>query len=763
MNQAYKKKLAWEIKQFSLVFRLFLCITVLSLMYACGNNSGFELQIQATLDDSPVAEAQVLVNGVVYGITNEKGNFTKSIKKKPGQRIDIQVVAPNAKIKIKPWQTVFVVPEPNEVSGSKTIFEVAFHSRPTVMFTVTNGDRRVRGATIKFGNQVMGRTNSRGVLSVALDSMKKHKVKLSVKKIHYDSWQKSKVIQPGEEIKVTLRKHPVILISTLSEASNARSGIRGVKILIDGINVGKTNAKGQFVYRSKLRTRKQMRLRLESTGYTPSVWENVIDIDEDAQITRYFKEISNKGLRVAVFPFTTNSKDALVKQAVLDAHNLFSEKLFINRSFKKISFSKLREILLTSKLTKERLNDQGWLDTSLINYADMIVLGDIRALKDTYLINMKVLTPSGQVALDLSKKILSSTNVVKQFKKISMNVANRAARQGIFFVKNQQRFEIDLDRIIAKINQSKYIPNKLSKNNSIKSAQKNVSPMHNDSSNNMPIEDKSLKLNSLFKVESSPSGAYVYLDNRIIGQTPIVGVSVKKGYHKIRISKGNGYRDWEATLDFSKDIVDKTGNNSVLLSLDILTSGESAEDGGSIEAAISAYKKTKKGHPDYVEARHRLAQLYLVYKNDYQAAVKEFENVIAVPEVDQLVWKQFAVVYTNLGQAYYKLASSLMKRDKKQAVQYYAKAVQSLDKAKQNARFFPTDAYDEVVHDTYYYAALSYQVLFEITRRNSIFPKANRAWQEYFDFFPEKLASNAQYSKFKSAAKDHWDQLRASQ
>jgi len=763
MKQLNKKKLTGAIKQFSLVFRFFLYLTVLSLMYACGNNSGVELQIQATLDDVPVAEAQVLVNGVVYGITNEKGNFTKTIKKKPGQRIDIQVVAPNAKIKIKPWQTVFVVPEPNEVGGSKTLFEVAFHSRPTVMFTVTDGDRRVRGATIKFGNQVMGRTNPRGVLSVALDSMKKHKVELSVKKIHYDSWRKNKVIQPGEEIKVVLRKHPVILISTLSEASNARPGIRGVEVFIDGINVGKTNAKGQFVYRSKLRTRKQVRLRLESSGYTPSAWENVIDIDDDAQITRYFKEISNKGLRVAVFPFTTNSKDELVKQAVLDAHNLFSDKLFVNRSFKKIPFSKLREILLTTKLTKERLNSQGWLDTSLTNYADMIVLGDIRALKDTYLINMKVLTPSGQVALDLSKKASNSANIVKQFKKIAMDVANRATRQGVFFVKDQQRFEIDLGRIIAKINQPEYIPNKSPKNNSIKSARQNVSPEQSDRSSDTPIKNESLKADSLFKVESSPSGAYVYLDNKIIGQTPIAGVSVKKGYHKIRISKGKGYRDWESTLDFSKDIVDRTGNNSVLLSLDILASGELAEDDGSIEAAISAYKNTKEGHPDYVEARHRLAQLYLVYKNDYQAAVNEFENVIAVPEVDQLIWKQFAVVYTNLGQAYYKLADSLMKRNKKQAVQYYAKAVQSLDKAKQNARFFPTDAYDEVVHDTYYYAALSYQVLFEITQRSSIFPKANRAWQEYFDFFPEKLASNTQYSKLKSAAKDHWDQLRASQ
>jgi len=763
MNHLSKKKLIGDIEQIPLVFLLFFFLLVLSLIQACGNNPGFELQIQATLDDVPVAEAQVLVNGVVYGITNEKGFFTKKIKKNPGQRIDIQVVAPNAKIKIKPWQTVFVVPSPDDAGGSKSLFEVAFHSRPTVMFIVTDGDRRVKGATIKFDNDIMGRTNPRGVLSVPLDSMKKQKINLSVKKIHYDSWRKNKVIQPGEEIKVVLRKHPVVVISALSEASNTRSGIRGVEVFIDGINVGKTNAKGQFVYRSKLRTRKQVRLRLESPGYTPSAWESVIDIDNDAKITRYAKKISNKGVRVAIFPFTTNSKNKAVKQAVLDAHNLFGDKLFSNNVFKKIPFSKLREILLTTKLTKERLNSRGWLDTTLVNYADMIVLGDIRALEDAYLVSINVLTPSGQVALDLSKKISNSANIVKLSKKIAMDVASRAAKQGVFFEKDRQRFEINLDGIIAKINEPDGISGKPPRGTPTKSAQQNTAPEKINKINDSPVSHDVLKPDSLFKVESNPSGAYVYLDNKIVGQTPIAGVTVNKGYHKIRISKGNGYRDWEKTLDFSKDLVDKTGENKVLLSLDILARGELAEDGGSIEAAISAYKNTKKDHPDYVEARHRLAQLYLVYKNDYQAAVSEFENVVAIPEINQLIWKQFAVVYTNLGQAYYKLADSMVKRNKRQAAQYYAKAIQSLQKAKQNARFFPSDAYDEVVHDTYYYMALSYQVLFEITQRSSIYPKANRAWQEYFDFFPEKLASNVQYSKLKSAARDHWDQLRASQ
>ena len=173
-----------------------------------------------------------------------------------------------------------------------------------------------------------------------------------------------------------------------------------------------------------------------------------------------------------------------------------------------------------------------------------------------------------------------------------------------------------------------------------------------------------------------------------------------------------------------------------------------------------AYTSTEKGHPDYSEAHHRLAQIYLNEKNDYDAAIREFESVLSLPENQQLIYKQFAVAFTNLGHAYYEKGSDLVQKDKDAAAQYFGKAIQNLQTAKQNTRFFPTVHYDEAVHDTYYYTALSYHKLYLITKKGAILNSANLAWREYFDFFPKKLEGNSTFEQSRESAQKYWDQIK---
>ncbi|HUK99368.1 MAG TPA: hypothetical protein VLX29_00770, partial [Nitrospirota bacterium] len=80
--------------------------------------------------------------------------------------------------------------------------------------------------------------------------------------------------------------------------------------------------------------------------------------------------------------------------------------------------------------------------------------------------------------------------------------------------------------------------------------------------------------------------------------------------------------------------------------------------------------------------------------------------------------------------------------------------------AKQNTRFFPNVQYDEAVHDTYYYQALSYHKLYLITRKPALLNSANLAWREYFDFFPKKLEGNSIFEQSRETAQKYWDQIR---
>jgi tetratricopeptide (TPR) repeat protein len=267
--------------------------------------------------------------------------------------------------------------------------------------------------------------------------------------------------------------------------------------------------------------------------------------------------------------------------------------------------------------------------------------------------------------------------------------------------------------------------------------------------------------NAIFRVESEPSSADVFLDGDEIGRTPILdGKPVTLGFHTVKVSVGGDFRDWEEVVEFSKKEETRIGDRKIVLPKDFLKIGQRSEQKGDIDGAIQAYKSTEKGHPDYSEAHHRLARIYLDEKGDYDSAIKEFENVLSLPENQQLVYKQFSVVFMNLGHAYYEKGNALVQKDKDAAAQNFGKAVQSLQIAKQNTRFFPNVHYDEAVHDTYYYTALSYHKLYLITRKNNILNDANLAWREYFDFFPKKFEGNNTFEQTRESAQKYWDQIK---
>lgn len=247
-------------------------------------------------------------------------------------------------------------------------------------------------------------------------------------------------------------------------------------------------------------------------------------------------------------------------------------------------------------------------------------------------------------------------------------------------------------------------------------------------------------------VESEPSGAAVSLDDVRIGTTPITKAKpVTLGFHTLRVDAGGGYRAWEEVVEFDKAEENRTGDHMIVMYKDYLKAAEKAEDAGQVDEAIKLYSAAPKEHPDYAELHHRLGQLYLDDKHDADRAIAEFERVQAIPEVQELVLKQYAVVYANMGKAYYAKGESLVKNKRNESLEFFAKAVKALDRARENTRFFPDERHDEAVHDTYYYRALAYQNLYQITGREALRSNVELAWHEYIDFFPEKLRGNPEF------------------
>jgi len=131
-----------------------------------------------------------------------------------------------------------------------------------------------------------------------------------------------------------------------------------------------------------------------------------------------------------------------------------------------------------------------------------------------------------------------------------------------------------------------------------------------------------------------------------------------------------------------------------------------------------------------------------------------------LPQNAQLIYKQFAVAFTNLGHAYYETGSRLAEKDRDGAAQAFAKAIHNLQIAKQNTRFFPKEHYDEALHDTYYYLALAYHKLYLVTRKDALLNNVNLAWREYFDFFPKKLEGQSTFEQSRESAQKYWNQVK---
>ena len=267
--------------------------------------------------------------------------------------------------------------------------------------------------------------------------------------------------------------------------------------------------------------------------------------------------------------------------------------------------------------------------------------------------------------------------------------------------------------------------------------------------------------NVLFKVDSEPSSATVYIDDEQVGKTPIAGGKlITLGFHSVRLTFGEDYRDFFEVMEFTKKEEDRTGERRIVLQRDFLKIGERARQKGDVESAIKAYASTGRDHPDYAEAHRRLGDIYLDDKEDYDRAIAEFEAVLSLPENEQLIYKQFAVTFTNLGHAYSEKGSRLVNSDRDAASKHFAKAIKALQTAKQNTRFFPKAEYHEAVHDTYYYTALSYHKLYLITKQPGVMNSASLAWREYFDFFPKKLEGNATFVQAREGARRYRDQIQ---
>src|SRR5256886_12907862 len=81
-----------------------------ALLGACGER--LDVEVKATIDGQPAAQAKVTVDREELGVTDSRGLFTQRLRKKAGTEVEVTVSKEAPGYRIEPWKTAFLVKLP---------------------------------------------------------------------------------------------------------------------------------------------------------------------------------------------------------------------------------------------------------------------------------------------------------------------------------------------------------------------------------------------------------------------------------------------------------------------------------------------------------------------------------------------------------------------------------------------------------------------------------------------------------------------------
>jgi hypothetical protein len=837
------------------------------LLGACSER--LDIEVRARIDGEPAAQAKIVVDREVLGLTDAQGMFAKQIRKKAGAEIDVTVSKEMPGYRIEPWKSSFLVKLPKEGQANTYRVEADLQAMRYVTLRVREKEAPLPGARVTVGGKEAGVTDDKGEIVYLYRQQPAKGAEFNVAKTGYSSYRANRRFEPGQVIEVALSRHTVVAIKALTDEYGRASGIPGLSVSIDGNSVGKTDAQGSYTYSYRGEPGKKAVIALAAPGYIPEAWKTTVKLEGQVNVQRYFYPTTPKPIRTGIYRVVGNTPGVDLKGVAEQTEQALAAQLFKFPAFREVPGEKLQAEIKQRKLSIDRIAAKGWQDTPLRATVDMIVLGSVAQDGEGYLVEAKFHTAGGKVIYSEIARARSARAIDGTVRDIVSNVIERFPFEATVIGAEDERYRINIGRSwrinrgteftlttptfaeggkVSGYRETGRIEVKRGDDNSslaelatLKQGEKvqigdrvvrrtgregeegdrrtyflltakggvgtDVNPLAGtnvylngewkgstgaNGQAEIPLRfgrnytlmlyrhgyqqltgkvsiDKSgearefvLAANSaLFKVDSEPSAASVYIDDEPVGKTPIAGGKpVTVGFHSVRLTYGEDYRDFFEVMEFTKKEEDRTGERRIVLQKDFLKIGERARQKGDVDSAIKAYAATGRDHPDYAEAHRRLGGIYLDDKGNYDAAIAEFEAVLALPENEQLIYKQFAVTFTNLGHAYCEKGNRLVASDRDAASKHFAKAIKALQTAKQNTRFFPKAEYDEAVHDTYYYTALSYHKLYLITKQPAVMNSASLAWREYFDFFPKKLEGNPTFVQAREAARRYRDQIQ---
>ena len=276
------------------------------------------------------------------------------------------------------------------------------------------------------------------------------------------------------------------------------------------------------------------------------------------------------------------------------------------------------------------------------------------------------------------------------------------------------------------------------------------------------LEVKMEREAAYINIDSVPSGAMVYIDQKPVGKTPFAKpVSVPSGFVKIELRAGPNFKTYSQVFEMREGTLDLSSDRSIQLESDLFKEAMQTFDNGDIEGALTQLKAIPNQHSDYLRAQHKAGEIYLTILNEPAAAAAAFHQVTSEKSVQSFIDKRFIGTHINEGMALFLSGKRLMKESPDSAVAHFRKAVEVLQNVEPQLRHINPMEHADAVHNLKFYKALSLHEIWNVTRDPSSLALANKSWAEYLDQ-TARSSQSKQANSLLEEAKIYFKQTEAS-
>jgi hypothetical protein len=270
------------------------------------------------------------------------------------------------------------------------------------------------------------------------------------------------------------------------------------------------------------------------------------------------------------------------------------------------------------------------------------------------------------------------------------------------------------------------------------------------------------QLTAFLRLESTPTGATVKVDEKIIGKTPISSaVAVPAGFIKLEMSGVSGYKVFSQVLELEEGTLDLTGGRAISLEVDYLAGVERFVSAGRFNQALDKVNDIPEQHSDYLFAHHLAGEIYLQQLNQPENAIDSFRKVVESPRVKSFNDKRFIGSHINIGLAYFSAAEKIASESVSIAAEHYKKAIEFFDGVEPYLRFVHQDQYEKAIHNVKYHRALSKHKIWETSKEPNSARLVLAAWRDYLDSNSKGEKIGAESQGFVDYATVYFNQAKA--